>query len=364
MMMLWLWLTGCATTAAGGSPLDQVSTAPLDPPETPPGVLSLEGAVVLVSGGGASTAPLVIEDGLIVTDADASATVVDVSGRFIVPAFIDSHVHFAYQPDIAELLDNGVVAGVDLAAPVESLAADLSPMAVVWAGPMVTAEDGYPTQSWGSAGYGVECEGGEAAVAAVDALADAGAGIIKLPITSAPVLGEAALIAAAARATERGLPVAVHALSDAQAALGASIGAGVLAHTPTDSLSEQTISAWSDKVVVSTLAAFGGSSAAVENLRALRVAGATVLYGTDFGNLRTAGISGSEIALLVEAGLSGEDILLAATQVPAAHWGLDTLGQLSAGREASFLVLSGDPREDPMLLAEPREVWVRGVRRR
>ena len=36
-----------------------------------------------------------------------------------------------------------------------------------------------------------------------------------------------------------------------------------------------------DGVVISTLEAFGGRSSTVENLRQLRAAGATVLYGTD-----------------------------------------------------------------------------------
>ena len=46
--------------------------------------------------------------------------------------------------------------------------------------------------------------------------------------------------------------------------------------------------------VVSTLAAFGGSPAAVDNLRRLHAAGATVLYGTDLGNTRDAGPSAEE----------------------------------------------------------------------
>ena len=54
--------------------------------------------------------------------------------------------------------------------------------------------------------------------------------------------------------------------------------------------------------MISTLAAFGGSDAAIENLRQLRAAGVTVLYGTDLGNQRDAGPSADELALLRRAG--------------------------------------------------------------
>lgn len=53
------------------------------------------------------------------------------------------------------------------------------------------------------------------------------------------------------------------------------------AHTPTEALSEETLSGFGERTLVSTLAAFGGS-AAEGNLRALRERGARILYGTDF----------------------------------------------------------------------------------
>src|ERR1700760_3589849 len=63
-----------------------------------------------------------------------------------------------------------------------------------------------------------------------------------------------------------------------------------------------TVAAGRGRAVISTLAAFGGSPAAVDNLRRLRAAGATVLYGTDLGNLDVAGPSEPEIALPARAG--------------------------------------------------------------
>ncbi|MBM4368929.1 MAG: amidohydrolase family protein, partial [Deltaproteobacteria bacterium] len=139
-------------------------------------------------------------------------------------------------------------------------------------------------------------------------------------------------------------------------------GADALAHTPTSPLSAATLALWSGRAVISTLDAFGGSATAVANLRALRGAGATVLYGTDFGNSRDAGIASAEIVLLLEAGLSGEEILAAGTSAPADYWGFSTLGRVAVGHDASFLVLDRDPRVDPLVLAEPAQVWIRGER--
>jgi hypothetical protein len=51
-------------------------------------------------------------------------------------------------------------------------------------------------------------------------------------------------------------------------------------------LAAQTIEAWRGRAVISTLSAFGGATATIENLKALRAAGVTVIYGTDLGNTR------------------------------------------------------------------------------
>jgi imidazolonepropionase-like amidohydrolase len=152
------------------------------------------------------------------------------------------------------------------------------------------------------------------------------------------------------------MKVAMHALGDADARTAAEAGADVLAHTPTAALSPETLASWNGKAVISTLSAFSGDVAA------LKAAGATVLYGTDFGNTRDAGISVEEIAALVDAGLTPAEVLAAGTTAPAAFWGLDDLGAIAAGKEASLLVLGADPLVDPSVLAAPEAVYLAGVR--
>jgi hypothetical protein len=271
------------------------------------------------------------------------------------PSVIDSHVHLAYWPVADQLAAAGVAAVVDLAAPERTLAAPAAgKLTVLAAGPMLTRPGGYPLDAWGRDGYGVGCADAAAVTATVDRLAAAGARVIKIAGDDdglAPALYPAAVAAAHAHH----LKVAIHAMSDASAAAAAAAGVDVLAHTPVEPLRDATIAAWRGRAVISTLAAFGGSASAVDNLRRLRAAGATVLYGTDLGNLRDAGPSADEIVLLARAGLDDAAITAAMTTVPAAYWGI-ALG------DSTYLELSGDPRRDARVFLHPRAVWLYGKR--
>jgi hypothetical protein len=258
---------------------------------------------------------------------------------------IDSHVHLALWPVADELAKNGVLGAVDLG----ELAA----------GPMLTHGGGYPLDAWGSDGYGVGCDDAACVRTTIDRLATEGAAVIKLALDDdglAPALVPIAVAAAHAHH----LKVAVHALSDAAARVAGRAGADVLAHTPVEPLAPETIALWRGRAVISTLAAFGGRDSAVANLRALRAAGVTVLYGTDLGNSRDAGPSADEIALLRKAGLDDAAITAAMTTTPAAYWGFTF--DLRVGPDATLLMLDRDPRRDATALLSPRAVYLRGHR--
>jgi imidazolonepropionase-like amidohydrolase len=343
-----LLLVACASPASSDS-------------AAPAAHVVLTGATVVGTG----TADVELDAGLILgvgVPVGADVSTIDVSGKWIVPAFIDSHVHLAYLPEGEEMAAGGVAGAVDLAAPTSFLAEDHAPLRVVAAGPMVTAPSGYPTESWGRNGYGVECADPAAAEAAVQSLVAGGAGVIKVPVTGSPALDEASLAAAVSAAHALGVKVAAHATGDGYAAQAAAAGVDVLAHTPVETLSTDTLAAWKGRAVITTLMAFGGGADTLANLAALRGQGATVLYGTDFGNVREPGIYAGEIAAMQSAGMDGAAILAAGTSAPAAYWGMDQLGAIAAGKDASFLVLARDPLLDPTVLAEPDAVWIRGVR--
>lgn len=290
----------------------------------------------------------------------AGATVVDVRGRWLVPAFVDSHVHLAYLPAAATLADGGIGAAVDLAAPEAWMATRPSVPRLLVSGPMITGVRGYPTQGWGYDGYGRECADAEAARAAVAALLAQGAGVIKV---AAEDLDDAQLAAVVAAAHTAGIKVATHALDDQTAQRAGLAGVDVLAHVPVERLGADTVAAWADRAVVPTLAAFGAGSTAVDNVRSLRAAGTTVLYGTDFGNSREPGISGPELVALQAAGLDGAAILAAGTSAPAKFWGWPERAQLAPGAPGDVLVLAADPTLDPLTLAAPAQVWIGGARR-
>jgi imidazolonepropionase-like amidohydrolase len=331
-------------------------------PHAAPGVTVLRNAVV-----DGQPADLWLEGGRIVSvesrEPAAADTVVDLDGAWVVPAFIDSHVHLAYRPRPEALADGGIAAGVDLAAPRAFLADPDGPVRVVASGPMITAPGGYPTQSWGAGGYGWEVATPDEARTAAAALVDEGAGVLKIPFGHGPVLDDATLTAAIDAAHDRGLLVAAHALSAAEASRAATFGADVLAHTPGELLPPEVVAQWSGRAVVSTLRAFGASGTMLANLTALHAAGCEVLYGTDYGNSAVDGIDAAELQLLQDAGLTPDEVLAAATARPAARWGLTDLGRLQPGAAASFLVLDGDPRNDWSLLASPRQVWLDGAPR-
>ena len=281
------------------------------------------------------------------------ARVIDAGGRVLLPGFVDSHVHLAYLPDAAGLAAGGVAAAVDLAAPLAALGSE-GPVQVLWSGPRVTAPGGYPTRSWGAGGYGLECSDAAACAAAVERLVAAGAGVIKVPLDSGPTLPDASLQAVVATAHGAGIKVVAHALGDADAARAARLGVDALAHLPTEPLAEATVQAWSGKAVISTGGAFGG--AAVDNARRLHAAGATLLYGTDFGNTQVRGIDGAELGRLVQAGLTPAEVLAAATTAPAAYWGLADVGALRVGAVGMVVVVDGDPSVDPTVAGRPHDV--------
>ena len=275
------------------------------------------------------------------------------------PPVIDSHVHLAFWPVADELAKAGVGAAVDLAAPERALPLR-APFDVIWAGPMLTRPDGYPLDSWGSDGYGIGCADTACVDQAIARLAKSGARVIKIALDEngldPSLVPHAVDVAHAAK-----LKVAVHALRDRSAMLAATAGADILAHTPVEPLRDATVAAWKGRAVISTLAAFGGGDAAIANLGALHAAGATVLYGTDLGNLRDAGPSADEIALLARAGLTPSEIADAMTVTPAQFWGFP-LGKIAVGAPATFVVVDGDPHADPRVLLAPRQVWFRGSR--
>ena len=232
-----------------------------------------EGVVTfaLVGGhiSGHGKASLIIRNGRIAqiskSVADNTLPLINIEGKYVAAGFIDSHVHFAYKFGPEELAAGGIVAAVDLAAPLAYVVNGFEPLHVIFAGPMITARKGYPTQSWGSDGYGLEVDDVQTAREAVDHLHALGARVIKVPVGDAsgkgtvPVpfnksdLSDIQLQSIVERAHSYGMKVAAHAITDNAAHRAALAGADILAHTPTELLKDSTVQEWSGRAVISRI---------------------------------------------------------------------------------------------------------------
>jgi imidazolonepropionase-like amidohydrolase len=344
---LWFAAAACGRAPAAGAP-----------PSTPAEAAAGEATLADVQLPDGSRADVTLADGRVVRSVPRTTTTAAAAppNGYLVPAFVDSHVHLRFLPVAPALARAGFAAAVDLGAPEATLtgppaAGTTAPtLRVLAAGPMLTAPGGYPLATWGQDGYGVGCADAAAAGRTVDRLADEGARVVKVALAGEDGLADAALAAAVTRAHARGLKVAAHALSDRDAARAGRAGVDVLAHTPVEPLAAATIATWRGpgRAVVSTLAAFGGSDAAIDNLARLHAAGLVVLYGTDLGNSTVAGVDVAELALLRAAGLSPDEVVASITSAPAAYWGLADLG---------FVLLADDPLERPETLARPTRVF-------
>jgi imidazolonepropionase-like amidohydrolase len=329
----------------------------------------------LVAAGSHRAAAVHVRNGRIAAISAAApkgAEVLDATGLYLVPAAVDAHVHLSVAGELpavgAAERKAGLAAVLDLGEPERLLArlSDLKPLRVLFSGPLCTAPRGYPTQSWGKDGYGLPLANVAEARAAVERLHAAGASMLKLAFDGRyAVLDPAVARAAVEAAHKRHLKVAAHALDVAMVRRALDAGVDVLAHAPVEPLPAELIAeiGRSKLHVISTLKAFGGSAAAIENVRQLKGAGARIVYGTDLGNTGTApGIDASELDLLARAGLTPVEILDAATRDAAELLGLSDLGTIDKGQAASLLGLRSDPLANAGALAAPALVLLDGVR--
>ena len=102
------------------------------------------------------------------------------------------------------------------------------------------------------------------------------------------------------------------------------------------------------------------ADAAVKQLKA---AGVPILAGTDAPNPGTAhGASlHRELELLVQAGLTPTEALAAATSTPAAAFHLSDRGRIAPGLRADLVLVNGDPTKDILATRDVVTVWKGGV---
>ena len=313
------------------------------------------------------------------TPVPEGATVIDASGKTLVPGFIDAHVHIGFS-DPHDVLAGGITTARDLAWP-PGVIVDLAERSrkesfegpeIFAAGPMITVPGGYPTRAgWAPEGTGLPIRGPAAARDAVRDLANEGAAVIKVALNrqAGPVLDEAELKAIVSEAHERGLKVTGHVYGMGSLTEALSAHMDELAHMlmSTERLPEQTIDTMvrQGMAVVPTLAIRSGRDRriAISNLRRFLGAGGRVVYGTDLGNAGVRpGIDPTEVRLMARAGMSPLEILASATSGSAGWLGLDDRGMIAPGMRADLVALDTENIDKASDLAKVDDVW-RGGRR-
>ena len=370
-----------------------------------------EGATVIVGDGSdpIENAVFVIEDDSFVAvgaagdvAAPAGAARVDLSGRFVIPALIDTHVHL--QVDREGLIDDlkrrayyGVGAAMSLGHDDGDAAAAVREAPVAGAALALTAGRGITRHEPGRSEAPYWINTAEEGRAAVQEIAAANVDILKIwvddrggqydKLTSdlyGPIIEEA---------HEHGLRVTAHifTLEDAKGLLEAGVDS--FAHSVRDmDVDDEFVAMVQERPNVVLMANMGARGAyedmswlsgtlsgeALEatqaaheerpeahesfgiqarNLVRLHEAGMKIVMGTD-GN---AGWRPHiEMRDMVESGMSPHDVIVASTGDAAEFLMLHDTGTVAAGKSADFVVLEANPLDDIMNTRMIESVYLRG----
>jgi imidazolonepropionase-like amidohydrolase len=348
----------------------------------------------------------------------AGATVIDGSGKTLLPGLIDSHTH-VFPGTLERALRFGVTTEMDMFTALRTL----NPLRAEQAkGPVTNRADIYSagTLVTVAGGHGSEYfpiptfKTGDDPQAFIDARIAEGSDYIKLIEETGeaygmkwPTLSRSDLTVLIAAAHKRGKLAVVHVstLTGARDAIDAGadalvhifadkapddgFGKFVTAHhafvVPTLTVNESTtgvgsgtslttdthLAAYLDPDEITNLKAFfpfrtGASlkmANAFEAVRQLKSAGVPILAGTDAPNPGTShGASmHRELELLVKAGLTPAEALAAATSVPAKQFKLNDRGRIASGLHADLLLVDGDPTTDILATRNIVTIWKNGA---
>ena len=399
-----LLLTGLPLVSACSAPETEQAPALTN-------VTVFEGARVLVGDGGViENAILVVDDDRLVAiggagsvEVPAGAARVDLSGRTVMPAIIDTHVHLRETRDeLVEDLQRKAYYGVGV---VLSLGRGSSDMAFQVRDEVIPNAARYRTVGRGITApepgrteipFWISTE--EEARAAVQELAPQNVDMVKIWVDDrngqfeklTPELYGAVID----EAHQQGLRVTAHVytLEDAKGLLRAGLDA--FAHGIRDmDVDDEVVELFAERPTVVLVPNLPNPGVATDlswlsgtippdelqqmqersvdrpaaqeafgiqarNLARLSAEGVTIGFGTDGG----AGWSPhAEMEDMVRAGMTPADVIVAATRNSADLLALDDLGTLEAGKSADFVVLEANPLDDITNTRRIVDVYLRGT---
>jgi imidazolonepropionase-like amidohydrolase len=347
----------------------------------------------LIDGTGApavANAVVLIKDGKILAAGAADVagstegyTRVDLKGAYVLPGFINAHVHSLYdEANFKRWLSAGVTTVRDVGfsdAPGylshrDAINRGASNARLISATPMITRAGGYGT---------VYVTDAESARRMVDKYVKMGVDIVKIAIEDDlqgrtwPLLSAEEVRAIVTEAHAAGKWVAAHVshVRNLQVALDA--GVDDIAHMVVEPLAPEMARAIAAKGImwVPTLELWKGVSekhsldwdkVAIANTGVFFKAGGKIALGTDFNGYTTPfdkGFPITEARLLLEAGLSPMDVIVAGTRNAAKVCSREAeLGTVEKGKIADLLVVAKNPLEDVAALLDVVQVYKAGQR--
>lgn len=308
---------------------------------------------------------------------------VDVQGGFILPGFINAHVHDAFSADrLAAWAAAGVTTVRDegLLFRGGSLAEFIARRDREWSGPAHARLISAGRMICPPYGYGwLWVTSPEDARRKVEQEVAEGADQIKLAMergyrgTAVPVLPLAEVLAIVESARASGRRVSGHVTQSRYLQDIVEAGVDDAAHMPGDPVPDFVFDRMiaREMIMVPTLTvleAYGALAGARSNLARFVARGGRVAMGNDYTAIPQNGFDHFELGMpmheirrMAEAGMTPLQIIVASTRNAALVCGLEgETGVLQAGMEADILVVRGDPLADLNALARPGLVVHRG----
>ncbi|UNI21213.1 hypothetical protein JDV02_007223 [Purpureocillium takamizusanense] len=362
-----------------------------------------------------SPTDITFSDGLIVgNDSDASgAEVVDGTGRFLFPGFIDSHVHLSgARHQLEQLADYGVTSALGMGEwfpeKVNALRGSAGLTDILSAGIPATTPGSLHSKMLPIDSRAFVTGPADAPRFVRDRLAQ-GADHIKI-VADAPGPSQETVNALVAAAHDQGKLVVTHAATylPFSMALEARPRPDFITHVPRDKVLDEDEArkmAEAQQVSIPTLAMmasicsplpwsailrvllhpsllltvlksrrfFAGAESyenSVASVQQLHRAGVKILVGTDSNEEEDSPFTiphgesiHREMELLVEAGLAITDVLRGVTVLPAECFGLKNRGVIEPGRRADLVLLKENPLENIRATRQIERVWCGGIER-